>query len=732
MRLKMQMVVAGLITLAIPVVGWHSIRQLDNALEESRRREQQLRVSNAVTSLTNNAQLNEQLQRRQAELRPENLYAARARFPVLIDGYADDWRELAGATVALTLSDQSAAESSASVSVRATARDGSLYVFVDVTDDTLVFHQPPAPIFVYGEGEAPDPADQLSNGDALEVFVQSSNGLATHGLFRAVAPGPLIARAASSSERRQLGVALGSWRGYWTTTSTGMQFEMSIPLPPDGSTLGIAYVDVDQRGQSRHWVGNQDPVLMALRHAGGVEDEGDPLLWHASQSARDTLTSWVTPATRARLFDSKGRLLADVNELYVDDETSVKFDPAKSSLWDALVYRFVSAMLRDRSGESTATPRYQLVDGLHLPDAFLTDIDAFTQPSRYQTDESDFVLGSFVPLPAESGGGYLLYEANDSRASSYAGSRFAQLLSLLILVSVAVGGSLLMFATVLSFRIRRLSQQARAAVSHDGRIVQFQASTARDEIGELSRTLGSQLGRTKNYTHYLEALSSRLSHELRTPLSVVKTSLENIDTDRLDPQTLRLLDRAGGGADQLGHIIKALVESTRLEQTVSQAQKVSIPLDEFMSGAMARYQQVYPEVAFTDKNLGGDSVYASPELLQQALDKMVDNAVSFTTNATVALVATQQIHNGKRWVTIAVSNSGGLNEGTDVANVFDPMFSSRANEDGNLHLGLGLYIVRIVAEAHHGEARMNVANGYVTVAIDILGNLGASRRNRSN
>lgn len=733
MRLKMQMVVAGFITLAIPLVGLHSIRQLDNALEDSRKREQLLRVNNAVIALSTNAPLGEQLLRRETITGISDLYAARARFPVFIDGYADDWRELAGASVELTQSDHSMQPPSANVSVRVTARDATLYMFVDVDDDAVVFHQPPAPVFLYAEGEEPDAAEQLSNGDALEVFVQRPNGRATHALFRAVAPGPLIARAASKGERRRMGAALGTWRGYWTATSSGMQLEMSIPLPPDGSSLGIAYVDVDERGQGRkHWVGSLDPFLMAQRHTDTVNDEYDPRLWHASQMARDTLSSWVTPSTRARLFDGNGRLLADVNALYLDDETSENFDPAKSSLWDALVYRFVSAMLRDRSGEQFSTPRYERIDGLHLPNDFMADQDAYLQPKRYQTDESDFVLGTFAPLPPEFGDGFLLFEANDSRASSYAGSRFAQLLSLLILVSVAVGGSLLMFATVLSFRIRRLSKQASAAVSRDGRIAQFQSSSARDEIGELSRTIGSQLGRTKNYTQYLEALSSRLSHELRTPLSVVRTSIENIDTDPLDAQTVRLLERAGGGADQLGHIIKALVESTRLEQTVHQAQKMDIPLDEFMDGALARYQQVYPKIDFTRRNLGGDTVFASPELLQQALDKMVDNAVSFTTNASVALVASQHTRHDKRWVTLAVSNSGVLREGTDVASVFDPMFSSRANEDGNLHLGLGLYIVRMVAEAHQGNARMNATNGYVTVAMDIPGKPRASRRNRSN
>ena len=713
------MLLAGLVTLAIPVVGWHSIRQLDDAFEESRRREQQLRVNNAVASLTNNARLSSLLNVRSQPNEVGDLYAPRARFPVFVDGYADDWLELDTPTLPLTESSTDT-RVSAALSVRATVRDRNLFVFVDITDDDVVIHQPPRLEFDYAEGERPDPFAQLANGDALEVFLQRPTGGATHGLFRAVAPGPLVARVASATDRRRLGSTLGSWRGYWTATQNGLQLELSMPLPPDGSIFGLAYVDVDERGAERsRWVGSLNPELMATRHASRVVDQSSPRLRLSSEQVFEELSAWVTPATRARLFDSQGRLLADVNALYEVDETAVTFDPATSSLWDALAFRFVSSMLRGRSGEFGRTPLYTRIDGLHLPTDVLDGNGPLKNARRYQTDENDFVLGTLARVPTDSGDGFILFESNDGRATSYAGSRLAKLLSLLTLVSLAVGGSLLLFATMLSFRIRRLSKKASAAVSKDGRITAFSPSPARDEIGDLSRAMGSLLGRTSNYTDYLEALSSRLSHELRTPLSVVRTSIENIDVDRLDDETRGLLERAGGGADQLGYIIRALVESTRLEQTVQQAQKVAFPLDAFLRGAKSRYQQVYPDLMFHTEHLGGETLYGSPELLQQALDKIVDNAVSFTEDQRVTLSVSTRVRNNKELVSLAVTNTGGFDNNTDPSNVFDPMFSSRTADDGNLHLGLGLYIVRMVAEAHGGRASFSAKDGKVTVAINI-------------
>jgi two-component system, OmpR family, sensor histidine kinase ChvG len=730
------MVVAGLVTLAIPIVGWHSISQLDDALDESRRAEQQLRVNNIVRSLSNNPAIAQQLNTRGAVTLTGELYAPAARYPVFIDGYADDWRELNAPLVHFRLgpSDSDAVMTSGSdqrslMTARATVRDKKLFVLVNVVDDAVVFHQPPRQVLEFAEGEQPDLYAQLVNGDALEVLLQSPTGSATHGLFRVVAPGPMVARVASATTRRKLGATLGSWQGHWTPSTEGMQLEFSLPVPPDGSTLALAYVNVNERGEARNqWWGSLSPADMAERHASNLVDATDPKLRLSSESLSKQLERWVTPSTRARLFDVQGRLLADVNALYEVDERTVAFDPAKSNLWDALVYRLVSALLRERKGDYTQEPLYSRVDGLHIPASLLEDDGPWLKAIRYQTDESDWVLGSLKKVTTATEDAYLLFETNDSRASSYAGSRFAQLLSLLTLVSAVVGGTLLLFATVLSFRIRRLSQQASAAVTADGRVASFNASKASDEIGDLSRNLGALLGRTQHYTQYLEALSSRLSHELRTPLSVVKTSLENIETTPLDEQTQLLLRRAGGGADQLGQIIKALVESTRLEQTVQQAQKIPFDLASFLDGSQARYESIYPHIRFDLQSFrrsgwmraGPDeSVFGSPELLQQALDKLVDNAVSFTSDGVVVLNAIASVRREAPWVTIEVTNTGVLGANISEANVFDPMFSSRQHADGELHLGLGLYIVRMVAEAHGGRATVTEANGRVSFKIEM-------------
>ena len=80
------------------------------------------------------------------------------------------------------------------------------------------------------------------------------------------------------------------------------------------------------------------------------------------------------------------------------------------------------------------------------------------------------------------------------------------------------------------------TDEAEAAIDARGRVTRLTtASDAADEIGDLSRSFTTVLGRLARYNAYLEALAGRLSHELRTPVAVVRSSLENLHAARTKP-----------------------------------------------------------------------------------------------------------------------------------------------------------------------------------------------------
>ncbi len=746
MNLRTQMLLAGALTLAVPFIGWQSVKQLDESLRQIRVDEQALRVANARLALAESDQLQSVLLQSSASDGVNNFYAEKARYPLFVDGYNDDWKELSAPSTIIYHSAN--ASEDAGVQVQAAERDGKLYLFIKVTDNKVVYHNPPILKPDLSEQERLQLNHKVANGDTLVLYIRDSSN-EQHVLFSTVAPGPLFGLDVQrGSFGHYLTKQLKQFEANWVATTDGFQLELSTPLPERGAMLGLTFVDVDAIANS---VGNGvvnnsvsgsnsnlvDPASLYL----GSDDSPLVSLQYSASIARQRLQPWVTRGTRARLFDQKGQLLADINSLYDKSKDNDKYHPANGGFFNAVLFRLFAYLV---SNQDAPVSPIELVDRLHLSEetqSSIATVDSETQ--RYVSVDNDIVLGTLTTVGLIPKQGYMLYESNEDLATAYSSSRIARLFSLLALVSLLAGIILLLFASVLSFRIRNLSKQAQRAVSADGRVTGLAESKARDEIGDLSRNLSSLLNRSAHYTQYLEALSSRLSHELRTPLSVVKTSIENMDRSVLDPQSNLLLDRAEGGADQLGAIIKALVESTRLEQTVQQAQMVSLNASEWIQGAIERYKQVYPNVKFvllrpsiaksvlngtldiheqptlsdgyfvTELgDLADIYLFGAPELLVQSMDKLIDNAVGFTNRARVELLLYRESIGGKSIVTLAVLNSGEPISGVAQAQIFDPMYSGRSSEAGQLHLGLGLYIVRMICHAHGGMPVLrNLPNG---------------------
>jgi K+-sensing histidine kinase KdpD len=87
------------------------------------------------------------------------------------------------------------------------------------------------------------------------------------------------------------------------------------------------------------------------------------------------------------------------------------------------------------------------------------------------------------------------------------------------------------------------------------------------------------------------------------------------------------------------------------------------------------------------------------------LDKLVDNARQFATADTAIKVS---LHHRNDSIILSVINIGPLLPENMAHQLFDQLVSIRSNRGEHLHLGLGLYIVRLIADFHH--ASINAKN----------------------
>ncbi|MEO1203324.1 MAG: ATP-binding protein, partial [Pseudomonadota bacterium] len=318
-----------------------------------------------------------------------------------------------------------------------------------------------------------------------------------------------------------------------------------------------------------------------------------------------------------------------------------------------------------------------------------------------------------VALDGELLGVVVLQQGTDA-ILSLTNQGLARLMNVTLISMLVVAGVLIGYATWLSRRIRSLSVAADHALDSDKPVTSLPSAGAADEIGDLSRSFASVLGQLGEYNEYLRTLASKLSHELRTPLAIVTSSLENLEHEELDETAAGYTARARDGADRLRRILSAMSEASRVEELMRDVEVETFDLRSVVESTVRAYRDAYPKLEFTfDSTDQKANVEAAPELLIQMLDKLVDNAAGFSEDGDTIAIA---LAAGDGEVALTVENPGPPLPERMRGKLFDSMVSVRSGRDDR-HLGLGLYIARLIADGHGGRISGDNVDGGVRFSV---------------
>ena len=282
---------------------------------------------------------------------------------------------------------------------------------------------------------------------------------------------------------------------------------------------------------------------------------------------------------------------------------------------------------------------------------------------------------------------------------------FERLFGLLLLVVLTGALLLFVFASRLGRRIRALRDDARSAVDVEGRVVQpLSSSAAGDELGDLSREFAALLRRLADYTQYREHLASRLSHELRTPIAMIRSSLDNLQLAANAAEAAVYVERAHSGLQRLNFIFDAMAEATRLEAAIANTPRERFDLAAVTASCVDAYRSIYPAARFAATLPKSPlPILGNPDLIAQMLDKLIANAVEFSVAGTPIEVLLET--HGRRALLWIANTGPRLPEGMG-ARLFDSMVSLRPAGSAAPHLGLGLYMVRLIVDFHEGSVEI--------------------------
>jgi signal transduction histidine kinase len=464
-------------------------------------------------------------------------------------------------------------------------------------------------------------------------------------------------------------------QAYWLETAGGYHLEARVPLALVGSRLWV---------EAREASG---------RKAGFAADSAQGgRLFMATSGLGELLATFIRTGTRATVIDANGLKLGTAGALGaaggLEDDTS--------GTW---YRRFVTV---DTSSWPLQTSFPDRITGKSVGTALAGRPAA--EWLRAGGGAQDLLLLAAAPIAVDGQTrGAVVLEQSGDQLLDLRDRALAHLFDLTLLATALAVVFAFSLATFISVRIGRLRSAADSAVGNDGRVrLEMPESGSTDEIGALARAFERLLARLDEHARYLRTLGGKLSHELRTPLTIVRSSLDNLESEGVRGDQRGYLTRAREGTVRLQSILAALGAASRVEESIQQAERVSFDLAELARAAVAGYRDAFPNARFVlEVPADGCLLYGAPELIAQMLDKLVENAVDFTPPA--GTITVKVVRAGGKYE-LSVENDGPSIPDAMLGRLFESLFEHRQGSDDRPHFGLGLYIVRLIAEFHDGNA----------------------------
>jgi len=693
-RLPTKLALLGLALLVVPWFTYKQLLEMERLLIQGQSQAQLLTAEGISTLFNGREDLFDDLPLEVEDFEP--LYAHPLTTKVRIDGQVDDW----DATLQDTYLNFGSAPGQLDGDFRLLLgeRADQLYAHLKIKDNNLVYRDP--------EYLRLDNADHLrlnfikANGEdgRLSLIIEESGSITGYMMdeqWRYAASGA-PEKGVQGSVNRQ--VIEGEIDEIW--------LELRFPLDLLGSRrfFGMSWVDVDD-ASSRD-------VVSTTRTLPSAGQQSFNLVVLRTPEVRNIIKGLGYSGARILVIDSERRVRAEAGAIQRDDSarTEVTWLQKISSMFSDIRPYIHAVVTGERYDEQNPT---QPEEDVVADRAIFSSLSGEPIALRSQADNNtEIILAAHPIVSADAVIGTVVVEQNINDILSFQRKALEQVIIVSVLSLFAVFVALLAFAGRLAWRIRGLRREASRAIDTYGRLRTdelTQEMEAGDEIGDLARSVSNMLGKLHRHNTFLESMPRTLRHEINNPLNTLSTSLQNLAQEYPAVADSKYLESAQRGVNRIGSIIQSLADAANLEEALEAEEMELIDLNLLLTSYVANCNLAHQ---------GADFVYRGPDRpawamvsdfrIEQLLDKVVDNAVDFHRADSPIRVQLDILGNQLQ---LTVANRGPVLPAAMEKSVFDSMVSHRGQEN-RLHFGLGLYVVRIIAEYHGGFVRaVNLADG---------------------
>jgi signal transduction histidine kinase len=231
-------------------------------------------------------------------------------------------------------------------------------------------------------------------------------------------------------------------------------------------------------------------------------------------------------------------------------------------------------------------------------------------------------------------------------------------------------------------------------------------ATGPPEVRRLATTFAATADRLQTLIATQRAFIGHASHQLKTPLAALRLRLENLEHDAADEQR-RDLRATLAETDRLTRLVDMLLTMARYEQVKLTPEPVRLA-----DVVAARIQHWQPMgIALTADGDPSARIDALPGALEQILDNLISNAVRAAPPDSTVAITWAAVDTG--WELHVVDHGAGMSA-AELARAMDPFWRAPGAPKGGT--GLGLALVRQLAEASGGSATVSPASGQGTDA----------------
>lgn len=280
--------------------------------------------------------------------------------------------------------------------------------------------------------------------------------------------------------------------------------------------------------------------------------------------------------------------------------------------------------------------------------------------------------------------GYVRVDTSPSRRGEW-----WPVLLLLTLLFGTLWGAAGRIARRIAWPLAELTRVARAL--GEGQLSARAEVHGKGEVRELALVMNEMAGRIERQLGDQRELLAGVSHELRTPLSRVRLLLE---LGRSGAEIPRTLDEVESEVVEMDRLVGELLAGARMD--FSAVARVALDARDVAARALER-SGLAPSLLQIDAQRR--TFHGDPTLLGRALANLLENAARHAGGVTSLRVTEEP-----RALVFSVEDGGPGFAPGEHPKLFQPFQRGTRSKAGEQGLGLGLALVRRIAEAHGGRA----------------------------